>query len=391
MNKIKVLFSLWCIVFLLALFCCLLASCGKQKTQNFNTHNLRATGKIKSFELDSEVKYNAFYLYPFQDKHGRECLSFLNYRTNQILFYDWNTDRFLFKLNLSTEGPNGVTQVSGFYIKDFDHIYVSTYAYNGLIKVDTTGRVVQKIPYGTTAKGYKVVPSYTPSSHPYIAPVMVGDKMYITQKAVPRSHSVDETPLSVVIDTTNHHVDELPLTYSVLTEEEKNASNMQFSRIFNGKDFIYSFYVSDEVIVASVDHSKVRKIKVKSRYLTSATEAQIDNEQGPRLYLELARYGDLIYDSYREVYYRFAYPKVSLDKKMKWWGKSVYGRKKFSVMILDKDFRVVGENLFPEGLYNSFVFFVHKDGLYISRDYQIGTGQQSEDYLTFELFELEKK
>lgn len=375
---------------LLILFCCLLASCGRQKSQNLNNYDLKATGKIKSFELDSEVKYNAFYLYTFQDKDGREYLSFLNYNTNQILFYDWKTDQFLFKLDLSAEGQNGVTQVSGYYIKDFDNIYVSTYAYNGLIKVDKTGRVIQKIPYGTTAKGYRVLPSYTPSSHPYLAPIIIGDKMYITQQAASNFYSVDETPISVVIDTTNSQVAELPLTYSVLTEEEKKASNDQFSRIFNGKDFIYSFYVSEDVIVASVDHSNVRKIKVKSQYITLATEEHVNNEQGPRQYPELARYGDLIYDPYREVYYRFAYPKVSLDKNAKWWGKSVYGRKKFSVMILDKDFRVVGENLFPEGIYNSFVFFVNKDGLYISRDYQIGTGEQSEDYLTFELFKLEK-
>ena len=132
-------------------------------------------------------------------------------------------------------------------------------------------------------------------------------------------------------------------------------------------------------------------MKVKSRYIDSSTEKQQDTEQGPRLYLELPRYGDLIYDPYRKVYYRFAYPKVSLDRNTNWWGKAVYGRKKFSVMVLDEDFHVVGETLFPEGIYNSFVFFVNEDGLYISRDYKIGTAEQSEDYLTFELFQLLKK
>ena len=57
-------------------------------------------------------------------------------------------------------------------------------------------------------------------------------------------------------------------------------------------------------------------------------------------------------------------------------------------MVLDKDFRLLGETLFPEGIYNSFVFLVHEDGLYISRDYRIGTAEQSEDCLTFERFEL---
>lgn len=128
---------------------------------------------MKSFELDSDVRYNAFYLYTFSDETGKDYLSFLNYRTNQLLFYDWKTARFLSKVELDADGPNGVAQVSGYYAKDFNYLYVSSYAYSGLIRVDTTGRIVQKIPYGTTAKGYKVLPSYTPSSHPYIAPVFL--------------------------------------------------------------------------------------------------------------------------------------------------------------------------------------------------------------------------
>lgn len=373
------------------LFCCLLGACNGKKEQVKDICELKATGEVKSFELDSDVRYNAFYLYTFSDETGKDYLSFLNYRTNQLLFYDWKTARFLSKVELDADGPNGVAQVSGYYAKDFNHLYVSSYAYSGLIRVDTTGRIVQKIPYGTTAKGYKVLPSYTPSSHPYIAPVFLEGKLYITQPDIPRFHSVDNTPLTVRIDTTQQVCEELPLTYSLLTSEEKSANNSQFSRIFDGKNFVYSFYVSEDIVVASADHSTIKRIKAASRYIASATEEQKDSEAGPRLYLELARYGDLIYDPYRKIYYRFAYPKVDLDRDMNWWGKAVYGRKKFSVLILDKDFQVIGETLFPEGIYNSFVFLVNKDGLYISRDYQVGMGNQSDDYMTFERFELVSK
>lgn len=371
------------------LLCCfLLPACAGKKTSDADGCQLQATGEVKSFELDSDVRYNAFYLYTFADKEGKQYLSFLNYRTNQLLFYDWESGKFLFKVKLDAEGPDGVTQVSGYSIRDFQHMYVSTYAYNGLIQVDTTGHIVRKIPYGTTAQGYKVLPSYTPSSHPYTAPVLLDDGIYITQPANQRFNALDKTPLTVRIDTARHLCEGMPATYALLTDEEKEADNTQFSRQFDGRNFIYSFYVSEDILVASPDHSEVKRIKAKSRYIGSSTEKQADTDQGPRLYLELARYGDLVYDPYREVYYRFAYPKVSLDPDVNWWGKAVYGRKKFSVMVLDKDFRLLGETLFPEGIYNSFVFLVHEDGLYISRDYRIGTAEQSEDYLTFERFEL---
>lgn len=372
---------------LLFLSFCILISCKNEKSSNLYSYNLKATDSVKSFTLDSDVRYNAFYLYTFNDHKGKEYLSFLNYRTNQILFYDLKTTDFLFKLDLNSEGPNGIVQPTGFYIKDFDDIYVSSYAYSGLIRVDTSSHVVQKIPYGTTDKGYNVVPSYTPSSHPYIPPIIIDGKIYITQQNAVQFSPATKTPLSVAIDTVQKKCEGLPLTYGILTDEELRANDTRFSRIFNGEDFVYSFYVNEDIIIASVDHSKVRRIKVKSKYIESPTGIQEHSEQGPKLNLELARYGDLVYDPYREVYYRFVYPKTSLEDNIRWWGKSVYGRKLFSVIILNKEFEIIGETLFPEAVYNSYVFFVHKDGLYISRDYQMLYGQ-SEDYMTFELFNL---
>lgn len=377
-------------ILLVSLLLCLFVSCNNEKKGEAYVFNLEATEKIKKFTLDSDVRYNAFYLYTFGDDKGKEYLSFLNYRTNQILFYDFKKSELLFKLNLDSEGPNGVVQPTGLYVKDFDNIYISSYAYEGLIKVDTTCRIVQKIPYGITDKGYNVLPSYTPSSHPYIPPVVIDGKIYITQPAVERFYPVAQTPLSVVIDTIHKKCEDLPLTYDILTKEELEADDTRFSRIFNGKEFIYSFYTSEDIIVTSVDHSDIKRIKVKSKYIDSPAEKQESSEKGPKLNLELARYGDLIYDSYRDVYYRFAYPKTTLEDNIRWWGKAVYGRKKISVIILDKDFHIIGETLFPESIYNSYVFFVHKDGLYISRDYQMLYGN-SEDYMTFELFNLVEK
>lgn len=336
-------------ILLLSLIICFLFSCKKEKSSSSYNCNLETTKMIKSFTLDSDVKYNAFYLYTFSDDKGKEYLSFLNYRTNQILFYDLKTSEFLFKLNLYAEGP-----------------------------------------YGTTDEGYKVLPSYTPSSHPYLPPVFIDKKVYITQNAIERFNPIDKTPVSVVIDTIQKSSKGLPLTYNVLTKEEKDANDTRFSRIFNGKEFIYSFYTAEDIVVASIDHSEIKKIKVKSQHIDSSTEKQVDSEQGPKLNLELARYGDLVYDPYREVYYRFAYPKTILEDDIRWWGKAVYGRKKFSVIILNKDFQIIGETLFPEAMYNSYVFFVNSDGLYISRDYQMLYGQ-SEDYMTFELFKLIEK
>ena len=366
---------------------CLLSSCKREKGEPQDNYTLEATENIKSFPLDSDVKYDASYLYTFEE-NGKRYLSFLNYRTTQLLFYDFDTAKFLFKVTLDKEGSNGVVMPTGYYIKDFNNMYISSSAYFGLIKVDTAKTIVQKIPYRKTDSGYKIISSYNASSHPYLPPVFIGDKMYITQQNNERFCPAEKTPISVAIDTVQKKYSSLPLTFSILTEKQKKSNDTGFSRDYDGKNFIYSFYVDEDILVTSIDHAEVKRIRAKSRYIDSPDEEQpLNAQKGPQLNLELARYGDLMYDPYREVYYRFAYPKTELDDKINWMGKAVYGRKKFSVIILDKDFQIIGETLFPEAIYNPYASFVSKEGLYISRDYQINY-DQSEDFMTFELFKL---
>ena len=369
---------------------CLLSSCKREKGEPQDNYTLEATENIKSFPLDSDVKYDASYLYTFEE-NGKRYLSFLNYRTTQLLFYDFDTAKFLFKVTLDKEGSNGVVMPTGYYIKDFNNMYISSSAYFGLIKVDTAKTIVQKIPYRKTDSGYKIISSYNASSHPYLPPVFIGDKMYITQQNNERFCPAEKTPISVAIDTIQKKYTSLPLTFSILTEKQVKSNGDRFSRDYDGKNFIYSFYVDEDILVTSIDHAEVKRIRAKSRYIDSPDEEQpLNAQKGPQLNLELARYGDLMYDPYREVYYRFAYPKTELDDKINWMGKSVYGRKKFSVIILDKDFQIIGETLFPEAIYNPYASFVSKEGLYISRDYQINY-DQSEDFMTFELFKLVEK
>ena len=333
----------------------LLSSCKKGNVTeapsvSYN-YTLSPTQKIKSFALDSETRYNGFYLYPFTDRQGKEYLSFLNYRTNQILFYDLNTCDFLFKVDLDKEGPNGLSIVSGYYIKDFDNMYVSTYIYSGLIKVDTTKRIIQKVPYGTTKEEYKIVPSYTPSSHPYVPPIFIGSKLYITQMAADHIYPASKTPVTVSIDTLTHKCETMPFTYGdIFTTEQLSTRETACSRIFNNNQFIYSFQIDENIYVASIDHETIRKINIKSKYINNIPNDKIpvDFNQGAKQNLEVARYGDLIYDPYRKVYYRLAYPDTELENTIQWRGRAVYGRKKFSIIILDQNFNIIGETLFPE-------------------------------------------
>jgi len=108
--------------------------------------------------------------------------------------------------------------------------------------------------------------------------------------------------------------------------------------------------------------TKNNKIIAKSKYIDKVK--YIDDygrtsiEQG----CEIPNYGNLIYDKYRNVYYRIAYPETTLEKGIKGYELREYGRKNFSIIILDKKFNVIGETLFPDYTYNSRLILSGKMG-----------------------------
>ncbi|GAH75481.1 unnamed protein product, partial [marine sediment metagenome] len=100
-------------------------------------------------------------------------------------------------------------------------------------------------------------------------------------------------------------------------------------------------------------------------------------------------YINFYYDKYRNVFYRFVTPGIEVDKSDNIRDLIEY-KPVFSIMILDADLQVIGEELMPRDKYNSSMAFVGKEGLYISTNH-IRNPDFSADYLRFELFKLEKK
>jgi hypothetical protein len=100
-----------------------------------------------------------------------------------------------------------------------------------------------------------------------------------------------------------------------------------------------------------------------------------------------AKYGNVLYDKYRNVYCRIAYPKSESDQGIRPWELIEFGRRLFPIIILDEDFNVVGETKRPDYTYNSRVWFVCEDGLYLSASHFMNP-EYSDDWLVFHRFDL---
>jgi len=162
-----------------------------------------------------------------------------------------------------------------------------------------------------------------------------------------------------------------------------------YSRCYDGQRFIYSFHYDENIYVATPEHDSIRKVSVKSKYFD---KVQLPDEltASPEDFCVNAWYNNLLYDPYREVYYRIAYPPSTLDKGVRPMELVQFGRKNFSIIILDKDFRILGETLFPDNTYNPKIMLIRLEGLYISDSHYLNP-RFNDDILSFRKFELKEE
>ncbi|GHT88308.1 hypothetical protein FACS189474_3320 [Bacteroidia bacterium] len=350
------------------------------------------------YTIDDNIDYIIQALFPFVDKDGKKYLTFQNRSQSEILFYEIDSPDCLFRLKIEREGPDGVPALLGYHIKNLDEIYLTSVGIPQITKVDSTGKILQKIMYGKTDEGKDLVPTFSSKLMSYTPLVIIDNKFYFTQNPMP-GKTIETWPVSGYVDTTTNSVKALPLTFPPLIDSDEIyttglGAEFAFSRCFNGSDFVYSFYFQDDIIIASPDHNQIRYIQTKSKYMDKINDLHekrpSDALLGAKRLCEAPFYGNLLYDNYRNIYYRVVYPETEMEDNENYIELWQSGRKRFSIIILDKDFNIIGETLFPDYTYKSMVMFVEKDGLYIC-DSHVKNPEFDEDILSFQCFELSKK
>ncbi len=371
----------------ISLFC--LLSCVDKKVQTKESYNLVASDKQLSFALDPNTKTFILALFPFTDETGKEYLTFQNQDQNEILFYDMNSRKLEFKVKPAYEGPNGVGQVLGYYVHTIDSIFLTISGTNEIVLVNRNAEIKDKINYERAEDG-TLLTDFCSISSVYQPIIMIDKEMYIMSGC---NRWLEKDPISAVINLEVKTIHVLPYYYPSFPGADNKAKRAgieeHLSRCFDGKHFVYSFYFDETIYIASQDHDSIKEVKVKSKYID---KVRLLDDYGNLTFTDACEnpnYGNLLFDKYRNVYYRIAYPETEIEKEVKGMELLQYGRKNFSIIILDKNFNIIGETLFPDYTYNSTLMFVREDGLYISDSHYLNP-DYSDDELSFKCFTLKK-
>lgn len=165
------------------------------------------------------------------------------------------------------------------------------------------------------------------------------------------------------------------------------GSDLQVSRTINSNNNrIYSWKYLDSLDL--VTNGLVSKIFAGSKHKEKEIKpfSMIpEPEKEDKAWIENPKYYGIYYDPFRKLYYRTFQFSGIYDKKVIL--KEIDAKKQFSVIVLDKDFKIIKEVVFPGGIYNVYRAFVGKKGFYLPKN-NILNPELREDNLSIDVFDF---
>jgi hypothetical protein len=320
-------------------------------------------------------------------------LAVQNNQSNSIDIYNLYQKRISKKVVIELEGENTFPPFSSFIIKNLDSIILLSTWPKLIAIANGKGEIIKKLPIDQDMNGK----SLRPNEGGYGQRMSLDNNiLYLFQQllftgynGIFDSKRQQQSDIALSINFENENVKSLPLKYPKELVN-KDIFNMvsTWERGYSGC-YVYTSSLLPFFFITE-DFKEFRNIPIQTNYKFELPENLItfgndipstyDYVFGKDLFFAL------MYDNYRECYY-FIVKKRSDEKREA----SNFGVKypDCFIIILDKEFRHMGDVYFPKDIYYFKNMFITKEGLYISEDH-IDNPTYSEDIMRFRLFKLKE-
>lgn len=371
------------VIFILFLFI-LFSSCS-QSVKEINNGELQLEGGYLEIPIDNQTP-NVSMGMSYKDG----LLFNINWAYNQIQIYNLEKRKPVKNLNFEIEGDQGVGQLFGFHVHNLDSIFLFGQMEPFTYLIDTSGRVKQKYRY-QIPDGYSsafVHPAYFISP-----PVIKNGEMVVKTHFIANYREVENEFLNrqYLVYAINLSSGESRFLNHTYPNDylEKGLKHFEASMAKSKDKVVYSFFGDHRLFYADSFEDELFSIEAQSNYLDRNLKffplegGRFETQQ----YLQASsRYETLIYDTYREVFYRFAFPTLEVNDENEVL-RLRHAPGPFSIMILDNDLNVLGETFFEKGRYLPSNFFINEEGLYLSANHPDNPDNR-EDFFRFQRFVL---
>ncbi len=323
---------------------------------------------------------------------GLEILFNINWGLNSLQMYDLEKSKFINEIFFETEGDKSVGRVFGFHVHNLDSIFLFTQKNSNIVIIDTAYSIKSRIEYNVP----DVYSNAFVHNAYFISPPILENNKLTVKSHIQGSYrsmtdaELEQKALSYSINMDNGHVSMMNYLYpnSYL---DKGLKFYEYSMAKKNENLVFSFFGDHRLFYASkADENQLKSKKVKSQYLSDNLPIFPKNGAREATYEYLFasdHYESLLYDEYRNIYYRFAFPKQSFQN-MEELSQLRDAPNSFSIMILDDNLEVMDEVLFDNSRNVPNNVFIGKDGLYISTSHPKNPDNK-EGKMVFDLLRIE--
>ena len=380
--------------FICLVSCICLFACQDSPKESTATYDI---GLVESKKIILPCDENTYFLSKsiFQfEEDGKEYLHFENSRKGlyEIITFDLEKQEVHKRIPIEPEGPNGIPAMYGSkpYPDSKNYLIFQGKAFR-ISQMNGEGIVDRNYQLKSPGRFVRVILS----TFCYLPSFVRDSVLYFDQRvASKKKRNLPNYPIFAALDLNTGELDWASLNFPTTFNGDYShiQSGDSFTYDYNYKDdrLVCSFIESDSIMVTD-DLSTVKWYNAKSRFLDSMIPYINDPTEDVYDLIrkeEKPKYWHLMYDKYRDVYYRFAEMPCELAENEDPYDEFAPRAREFSVIILDKDFRIIGETKFPGKKYFYKMSFVGRDGLYISEN-NLANPEFDEDKLVFACFKLE--
>ncbi|MDR1258032.1 MAG: DUF4221 domain-containing protein [Tannerellaceae bacterium] len=355
------------------------------------THQLTAVAEKRIF-LDDDTAPQPPYMQMIEDVPGMRILTFLNPHNQSVYLYDYDTERYIKKISYEKEGPDGILNPAGYYIKNMDSIYVYNMPLIELVLTDSAAHVKDKISF------YNKEPDWALYNPQYLfsttCPMINTGNRLVLPGMVPFSFPdtlIDKFRFTTHIDLGTGRIEYHNTYPEKLYGHNYNWNDVVFTQAYPALsptgEIIFSFPVSHNLYVTKPGTDDYTTVYAGSN--VARTIRSIDREQRGTpseliwvSYLQQDTYSAILYDPWRHVYYRFmeqGIPDATTATQAK--------EKPIIIILMDELFNYMGETAIGTGSeWNWKNSFATEEGLNIE---YIDNKDLDEAYLNFKIFKIQ--
>lgn len=300
-----------------------------------------------SFELNYDMLTDInYYSYRF----GPD--SILTFRQeNKLRGIDLNNGAEILNIQLPKQ--------KGYYYRDHlfinqDSIFVCSISNDTMYVIHMNNTGAKHKVWDITSKAQEIpgLPFTIDADHSH--PMLLIDNQLFFQASYTQNPKIKlntQIPVEAVLDLKTGQIQQygsLPSSYG----QGDFYGNHQYesSRIVNDNDeMIFSFPSCHNLYVYNMEGRLLRTIECKSRFIEQFEPINADYPAIIDAYGYNARYSDLIYDEYRNQYYRVVLHKLNKYDENNL--KNDIRKRMCSVMVLDKEFNIMKELMMPVGMF----------------------------------------